>query len=99
MSNAINVTVPHKLTVEEAAERLSKGDNKPSFVGWLESLAVTTKLWKIVAEVEVTTLTGKVTLDVVIEDGRVIVESSPVSRVTEWVAESAIQAKLVEALK
>ena len=95
----IHVTVPHSLTVEAAAARLSKGDGKPTFLAWLESLAVSTKLAKVTAEVELETLAGPVLLTVTIDRDRVKVESGPVSRIVDEIGEWSIQSKLAEALK
>lgn len=98
-SSIINVTVPHRLTVEEAAARLSKGDIRPSFMAWLESVAVSVKLVKIAVQCEAGTLAGPVPLTVVIDRDRVTVESGPVSRIMDTIGEHTIASKLAEALK
>lgn len=96
---AINVTQRHMLSVEDSIARVTKGDVRPSLLGWLESIAVSVKLTKVTAEVEAGTLAGVVPLTVVFDQGKVTVDSGPVSRIVDAIGESTIQAKLAEALK
>lgn len=98
-SSTINVTQPHTLGVEGAIARLTKGDVRPSLLGWLESIAVSIKLTKVTAEVEAGTMAGVVPLTVVIDRDRVTVKSGPVSRIVDAIGESSIASKLEEALK
>jgi len=95
---SINVTQAHSLGVEEAVARLSKGD-KPTLLAVLSSMIATTKLTKVTAELEADVPGENIPLTVVITADRVTVESGSVGRFVEVVGESAIGAKLAEALK
>lgn len=94
----INVTVPHRLTVEEAAQRFSRPD-KPSVMSLLSSMIATARVRKVTAEVEIDIPGPDIPLTVVIAPDRVTFESGPVSRVVEMIGESAITSKFTELFK